>query len=381
MGLYVLKYPYRRALLPLSRMLRWVHPDCLSYLATAVTIGTAFCFIYAADRPALLLVAISLTFLRMTLNTLDGLLAIQRGCLSAKGEIVNALPDRYSDILLLAGIALSPLCRPVWGLLGLSCALLVSYTGVLGKALGADWQHHGPLGKVERLICVMFFSLMQFFRLRSGSPAWSMLGWSLTPLECSMILFGVLGQATVFNRTRGILRQTACLEWREKHAARELGWRVLVTYDSLTGNTEKVAGAIADCLEADLKRIDDVREPQAYDLIVIGSPTIRGRPTDKVMRFLRANPRLGNYAVFVTYGAPAWGPISARRCLACFARTIGTAPVATFSCKGRHARFKTYKNRPNRDDLLRAFLFGIRLARAAKRESWTTHRSANRSCG
>ena len=41
MGLYVLKYPYRRMLLPLSRALRWVHPDVLSYLATAVTLLVA----------------------------------------------------------------------------------------------------------------------------------------------------------------------------------------------------------------------------------------------------------------------------------------------------------------------------------------------------
>ena len=122
----------------------------------------------------------------MTLNTLDGTIAIQRGDLSLKGEIVNALPDRYSDVLHVGGIALSPLCRPAFGLLGLSSMLLVSYTGMLGKAVGGSWQHHGPLGQVERLICIIIFSLLQFLLLRTGVAAWAVFGWSLTPLECCL---------------------------------------------------------------------------------------------------------------------------------------------------------------------------------------------------
>lgn len=93
MRLYALKYPARRLLLPVSRTLGRVHPDAISYLATAITIPAAFCYVYAADSPALLLWAIGLTLLRMTLNTLDGMIAIRRGNLSLKGEIVNALPD------------------------------------------------------------------------------------------------------------------------------------------------------------------------------------------------------------------------------------------------------------------------------------------------
>ena len=369
MGLYLLKYPYRKLLTPLSRALRPVHPDVLSYLATGVTIGMAFCYLYAAQRPVLLLAAIGLIVLRMTLNTLDGLLAIQRGQPSLKGEIVNALPDRYSDVLMVLGIALSPLCRPVWGMLALSSVLLVSYTGTLGKAVGVEWQHQGPMGKVERLISLMVFSLIQFLRLRSGSPGWEVLGWSVTPLECGLILFVALGQATVWRRTRGMLRQIARLEWQESPARRRLPRRALVAYDSNTGNTERVAGAIADCLQADLRKVEDARDPQGYDLVVIGSPTLNGKPSEAVMRFLRANPALRNCAAFVTYGAPLWGPISARRCLRAIAEALGSAAVATFACKGRHARFGTYKAHPDDNDLLSAFLFGIRVAkRTAPRE-------------
>jgi len=57
MGLYLLKFPFRRVLGPLSRALDGVHPDVLSYLATGVAAGTGLCYVYAADAPALLLAA------------------------------------------------------------------------------------------------------------------------------------------------------------------------------------------------------------------------------------------------------------------------------------------------------------------------------------
>ena len=366
MGLYVLKYPARKLLDPLAGALGWVHPDVLSYLATALTVGTGACYLFAADRPALLLWAVGGTLLRMALNTLDGVIAVRRGKLRGKGEIVNALPDRYSDILLVAGIALSPLCRPLWGLAGLASMLLVSYTGMLGKALGVDWQHQGPLGKVERLIAVMVFSLIQFFRLRAAAAGWTIMGLSLTPLEACMILFVVLGQVTVLNRTRGMLRQIRRMEWRKDLAGRGLHRRALVAYDSLTGNTAKVAAAVAEALHADLKRVENAANGETYDLVVIGSPTISSKPTDKVMRFLRAQPALRNYAAFTTYGAPVVGPKTARRCLGCITSAVGRPPLATFMCIGFHPLIKVInRSRPNDNDLLDAFLFGMRLAMAA----------------
>ena len=364
MGLYLLKFPARRLLQPLARAFGWVHPDVLSYLATAVTVGTAACYVYAARAPVLLLAAVVLTLVRMGLNTLDGVIAIQRSRFSLKGEIVNALPDRYSDILLIGGIAVSGLCGPVWGMLGLASMLLVSYSGMLGKALGVQWQHHGPLGKVERLILIMVFSLVQFFHLRAGAGPWMIFGLPLSPLEFTMALFVVLGQVTVFNRTRGMLREIARLEWRENGGGGRSRGRFLVTYDSNTGNTKKVACAMAECLHADLRPIGESGDIRPYDMVLIGSPVIRGKPTPKVLEFARDEGDLDRYALFFTYGAPVWGPIAARKARESFALAAGAEPAATFACKGYHQKFKTYKGRPNDDDLLSAFLFAMKLATA-----------------
>lgn len=362
MGLYLLKHPYRKVLLPLARRMKFVHPDVLSYAATVVAAATAVCYLRAASRPALLLVAVGLTLLRMTLNTLDGVIAIERGNLSLKGEIVNALPDRFSDVFYMLGVMFSPLCDPLWGALGMTSMFLVSYTGMLGKAIGVEWQHHGPLGKVERLILVMVFSLVQYFTLRRGWQHLTLMGLSLTPLEWCMTLYLVLGQVTVFNRLRGMLRQVTRLEWEERQAGGAADPKVLVVYDSVTGNTEKVAREIARSLRAELRRADQVRNAESYDLVVVGTPNIRAKPSAKVREFLGRNPRLGNYAAFVTWGMPIWGRISTPRCFAFFRRAQGRRPLATFSCRGRHAKYGTCGGHPNADELLSAFLFGAKLA-------------------
>ena len=227
MGLYALKYPSRRLLGPLSKALAGVHPDVLSYSATAVTCGTALCYLLAGNAPGLLLMAVMLTLVRMGLNTLDGVVAIRRGDDQwLRGEIVNALPDRYSDVLYVAGIALSPYCDVRWGLAGLASMLLVSYAGMLGKAVGVAWQHHGPLGKVERLILATVFSALQFLAVTGGSAAWHIAGLSLTPMEACMALYVILGQVTIYNRVRGMVREIRKLEWPRRSAVGQAGRRV-----------------------------------------------------------------------------------------------------------------------------------------------------------
>jgi flavodoxin len=66
--------------------------------------------------------------------------------------------------------------------------------------------------------------------------------------------------------------------------------KTLVVYDSVYGNTEKIAQAIADALagEVEVRRVGQVSvsELAAYDLLVIGSPTHGALPTEAAQAFL-----------------------------------------------------------------------------------------------
>lgn len=70
--------------------------------------------------------------------------------------------------------------------------------------------------------------------------------------------------------------------------------KALVVYDSVHGNTEKIARAIGDAIagEVEVHRAGEVNvsELDTFDLIVVGSPTHGGRPTPAVRGFLDEAP-------------------------------------------------------------------------------------------
>ena len=363
MDMYLLKFPYRRILQPLAAKLGWLHPDIVSYVAVVVTAATAWCFFDSANHPVLLIIAILLILLRMTLNTLDGVMAMRRGNLSLKGEIVNALPDRYSDILMVAGIALSPLCRNWLGIAAISTMFLVSYTGMLSKALTVSWQHHGPMGKVERMVLIMVFALIQFVVLPE-KQAVQWFGIQATPMEWSMGIMTVLGQYTILRRLKGQLREIKYKEAVDKLDTRRNQSRAIVIYDSVSNNTRNVAEKIAQGLGCFAKSVSDIEGIDNYELVVIGTPNIRKEPTQAIQKYQSAyHSRSAKLATFVTFGLPVWGLITSRACMNSMAEAWDKKPVARFSCPGYHQKFRTYKGRPNDKDLIDAYLFGLKLSK------------------
>ncbi len=90
--------------------------------------------------------------------------------------------------------------------------------------------------------------------------------------------------------------------------------KVLVTYFTMTGNTEKIAKAIHDEVskehEADLKKIDEVSADtfKEYDLVFVGTPAHAGDlagPVKEVMNSLPKSPKC-KIAGFFTHMAPIW---------------------------------------------------------------------------
>ena len=70
--------------------------------------------------------------------------------------------------------------------------------------------------------------------------------------------------------------------------------KALVVYDSVYGNTEKIARAIGGAITGDVKVLSasDVNpaELESIDLLIVGAPTQGGRPTPPVQEFLKGVP-------------------------------------------------------------------------------------------
>ena len=62
---------------------------------------------------------------------LDGMVAVAANKASRRGEILNDLPDRISDIVIFVGVAHSGLMNPIIGYWGAILAVLTAYVGLL----------------------------------------------------------------------------------------------------------------------------------------------------------------------------------------------------------------------------------------------------------
>ena len=112
--------------------------------------------------PWLLIVAPLLCFLRLWFNMLDGMVALAAGKASARGEIVNDLPDRISDVIIFAGVAHSGWICPAVGYWVAIMALITAYVGLFGQAIGAGRQFGGVMSKPWRMVVLGVASWLTF---------------------------------------------------------------------------------------------------------------------------------------------------------------------------------------------------------------------------
>ena len=122
-----------------------IHPDAISYLSIVAALIAAICFWKSGATRWLLIIAPLFCYLRLWFNMLDGLVAFAAGKASRRGEILNDLPDRISDIVIFVGVAHSGLMNPLIGYWAAIFAVLTSYVGLFGQALGCStpvWRNY-----------------------------------------------------------------------------------------------------------------------------------------------------------------------------------------------------------------------------------------------
>ena len=197
-----------RILTPVARALRNVSPNALSWIAflAAAFAGIAF---YVGGGIFLGL-AVAFLFINALLDALDGKVAKLTGKASPRGDFLDHVLDRYADVFMLTGIALSipPYVPYGLGLLAILGVLLTSYMGTQAQAVGLGRQYSGLMGRADRLVILWFAAWVQLFGDPSGLGGGPLV---YTPLTLALVLFAVLGQITAVQR--------AISSWRRLGAA------------------------------------------------------------------------------------------------------------------------------------------------------------------
>jgi archaetidylinositol phosphate synthase len=133
-------------------------------------------------------------------DALDGKIARLAGKASKKGDFVDHVLDRYADVFMIGGVAISAWCSPFVGILAIVGVLLTSYMGTQAQALGAGRLYAGLLGRADRVVLLTVFPLIQW-AVMSYSTGWFTIGsFTFSIMELMMIYFAVMGNFTAVQR-------------------------------------------------------------------------------------------------------------------------------------------------------------------------------------
>jgi phosphatidylglycerophosphate synthase len=122
---------------------------------------------------------------------LDGMVAVAANKATRRGEILNDLPDRISDIVIFVGVAHSGLMNPLIGYWAAILAVLTAYVGLFGQALGIQREFGGIMSKPWRMVALSIGSWLAFAVDRS------FVGFTILDWACLAIIAGCIETVVV----------------------------------------------------------------------------------------------------------------------------------------------------------------------------------------
>lgn len=177
-------------------------PNTISVLSVIVALGAAVAlaasaFVGDSARLGLLITAACLMPLRLLLNMLDGMLAVERGMHTPTGDLFNELPDRIADLVVIAGAGYAT--ASVWlsggvdfgvalGWLAAALAVLTAYVRTLGAANGVGNFFDGPMAKPPRMWVLVLACLASLLEAPLGWPRGIVLAIALAVIALGSLI-------------------------------------------------------------------------------------------------------------------------------------------------------------------------------------------------
>ncbi len=190
-------------------------PDRLSALALGLAAtAAALCALVPWGSYLLFLPASLLIFFGGVFDVLDGEVARRTGRASRRGDFLDHVLDRYADVALLLGIAVSGYAYPLLALLALVSLLLTSYMGTQAQAVGVGRMYRGLLSRADRLVILAVATFLVFdlslpwpWAPTAPFARFHLGGIAFTILDLALVYFVIAGQWTALSRARAIYRE------------------------------------------------------------------------------------------------------------------------------------------------------------------------------
>jgi len=169
-------------------------PNKISIIGFILAFASAITYALTPNPPSWLLILATIFLLASGFcDTLDGIVARTFQQSTVFGGFFDSILDRYADAAIYAGIIISSLCDPIWGLAALAGSVLVSYSRARAEAAGIKMESVGFAERAERMLILAASSIIASFYL----PA----------LNYGIILLAVLSNFTVIQRGLHVYNQ------------------------------------------------------------------------------------------------------------------------------------------------------------------------------
>jgi CDP-diacylglycerol--glycerol-3-phosphate 3-phosphatidyltransferase len=191
-GIYTTKSKWQQALQPIVDfcVAKRIHPNAFTYGALVLSLIAALAFSMAAINRNWLWLVLPCVLIRLLLNLMDGQVARALHLADDWGEVKNEFGDRLADALIFGAIGLSGYTDARLASVAVALILLVSYLGILGKALGGRRVYGGLFGKGDRMISLAIFTLY---------PAWT---GNLASYDYYLLFASAASVITIIQRLR-----------------------------------------------------------------------------------------------------------------------------------------------------------------------------------
>lgn len=182
---------------PLAKRLTRISPNTITWISLLFAFLSGASFVMTENDHIYLLPAFFMLLLSALFDALDGKVARLTGTSTIRGDLLDHVIDRYSDIFVLGGITFSPYCPKEIGFIAIISVLMLSYTGTQAQAVGGRRHYGGWLGRADRLMLLLVFSLVQYLMIQVNDMH-EVSGYY--PLAWLMVLFIIIGNLNAIQR-------------------------------------------------------------------------------------------------------------------------------------------------------------------------------------
>ncbi len=156
-----------------------ISPDVVSIASLVCAFIAGLCFYYSPAARGLILLAGIFVVLNSVLDALDGAVARKSNKATARGDFLDHVIDRYSDVFIICSIFFAGYVSWQIGVAAIVGVLLTSYLGTQAQALSLGRYYGGIMGRADRLVVIILSAFVNF-AYPATIAGFSILGWAVT---------------------------------------------------------------------------------------------------------------------------------------------------------------------------------------------------------